>query len=104
MPAPTSVCVRRLTVALDRPVRSTNSLLPRYSEPGRKARRISIPRSSERLAGERPGLSCRRAERFLAADRVSTRVIVITQKSYSLLHLTSFKEWNCPGYNAEAAF
>ena len=57
MPAPTRVCVRRLTVARDSPVRSASSPLPSRSEPGRKARRISMPRSSERLAGDRPGLS-----------------------------------------------
>src|SRR5690348_157508 len=52
MPAPTRVCVRRLTVALDRPVRSAISPLPSRSEPGRNERRISIPLSRDRLAGE----------------------------------------------------
>jgi len=50
MPATTSVCVSRLTVAGESPVRSAISLLPSKVEPGRKARRISMPRSSERLS------------------------------------------------------
>ncbi|BCG03836.1 hypothetical protein PPGU19_084040 (plasmid) [Paraburkholderia sp. PGU19] len=48
-PASTSVAARRLTVAFGKPVRSTRSLLDSKVAPGPNARRMSIPRSSERF-------------------------------------------------------